>query len=189
MGKRQDGIATREKILITTAKLVASYGPAALTIEKAAEAASLSKGAVLYHFPSKDALVSALIASSLEQFDTTTTRFVDRDANKNGRFSRAYARVLFHPQNNTSEFAAGLLAAVTTNLSLLGPAVSRHAEVQRRVEADGISASMATLIRLASDGLYFTRAFGLAPLSDAQADGVLKLLIELSKAPSQRQDA
>jgi Tetracyclin repressor-like, C-terminal domain len=109
--------------------------------------------------------------------------------NINGRFSRAYARVLFHPQNNTSEFAAGLLAAVTTNLSLLGPAVSRHAEVQRRVEADGISASMATLIRLASDGLYFTRAFGLAPLSDAQADGVLKLLIELSKAPSQRQDA
>jgi AcrR family transcriptional regulator len=188
MGKRQDGNLTREKILNTTAKLVAKYGPAALTIEKAAQAASLSKGAVLYHFASKDALISALIASSLEQFDTTTTRFVDRDANKNGRFSRAYAKVLFHPQNNTPEFSAGLLAAVTTSLSLLDPAVSRHANIQRRVEADGISAAMATLIRLAADGLYFTRAFGLAPLSAVQADSVLKLLLELSKAPAHQEN-
>jgi AcrR family transcriptional regulator len=189
MGKRQDGIATREKILVAAAKLVASSGPASLTIEKAAQAASLSKGAVLYHFASKDALVSALIASSLEQFDNTTARFLERDKSKNGRFTRAYAKVLFHPQNNTSEFAAGLLAAVTTNLNLLDPAVSRHAEVQRRVEADGLSASMATLIRLAADGLYFTRAFGLAPLSDAQAEGVLELLLKLSKAPAHKQDA
>jgi AcrR family transcriptional regulator len=189
MGKRQDGIATREKIVSATAKFVASYGPAALTIEKAAQAASLSKGAVLYHFPSKDDLVSALIASSLEQFDTTTTRFVNRDPKKIGRFSRAYAKVLFHPKNNTSEFAAGLLAAVTTNLKLLDPAISRHVDVQRRVETDGISVAMATLIRLAADGLYFTRAFGLAPLTDTQADGVLKLLLELSQSSTHQEDA
>jgi AcrR family transcriptional regulator len=184
MVKRQDGNATREKILAAAAKLVATSGPAELTIEKAAQAASLSKGAVLYHFRSKDALVSALISSSLEKFDATTRRFVERDKNGNGRFTRAYANVLFHRQNNTSEFAAGLLAAVTTNLSLLEPAVSRHAEIQRRIEDDGISASLATLIRLAADGLYFTRAFGLAPPSDAQAEGVLKLLLEMSQSES-----
>jgi AcrR family transcriptional regulator len=182
MAKRQDGTATREKILSVTAKLIAASGPAELTIEKAAQAASLSKGAVLYHFPSKDALVSALITASLEKFDATTTRFVERDATGKGRFTRAYANVLFHPQNNTAEFAAGLLAAVTTNLSLLEPAVSRHADIQRRIEDDGISASLATLIRLAADGLYFTRAFGLAPPSDAQAEGVLKLLLEMSQS-------
>jgi AcrR family transcriptional regulator len=188
MVKRQDGNATREKILAATAKLVAASGPAELTIEKAAQAASLSKGAVLYHFPSKDALVSALITSSLEKFDATTTRFVERDEQAKGRFTRAYANVLFHPQNNTSEFAAGLLAAVTTNLKLLEPAISRHAEIQRRIEADGISPSLATLIRLAADGLYFTRAFGLAPPSDVQAEGVLKLLLEMSQseAPEKR---
>jgi AcrR family transcriptional regulator len=180
MKKRQDGIATRERILEATAKLVAISGPAELTIEKAAQAASLSKGAVLYHFASKDALVSALITASLEKFDTTTARFTQRDKIEKGRFTRAYAKVLFHPQNNTSEFAAGLLAAVTTNLSLLEPAVSRHAEIQRRLEDDGISASLATLVRLAADGLYFTRAFGLAPPSDTQAEGVLKLLLEMS---------
>jgi AcrR family transcriptional regulator len=189
MVKRQDGTATREKILAETAKLVAAFGPAELTIEKAAQAASLSKGAVLYHFASKDALVSALITASLEKFDLATTRFGERDENGKGRFSRAYANVLFHPQNNTSEFAAGLLAAVTTNLSLLEPAVSRHAEIQRRIEDDGISASLATLIRLASDGLYFTRAFGLAPPSDAQAQGVLKLLLEMSQTEAPKKGA
>jgi AcrR family transcriptional regulator len=186
MVKRQDGNATREKILAATAKLVAASGPAELTIEKAAQAASLSKGAVLYHFPTKDALVSALITASLEKFDATTRRFVERDKNPSGRFSRAYSKVLFHPANNTSEFAAGLLAAVTTNLNLLEPAVTRHAEIQTRIENDGISSALATLIRLAADGLYFTRAFGLAPPSDVQAEGVLKLLLEMSASEASK---
>ncbi len=189
MAKRQDGTVTREKILAAAAKLVAVAGPAQLTIEKAAKAALLSKGAVLYHFPTKDALVSALVTSSLERFDATTTRFVDRDKCEKGRHTRAYAKVLFHPKNNTSEFAAGLLAAVTTNLSLLEPAVTRHAEIQQRIESDGISASLATLIRLAADGLYFTRAFGLAPPSDAQAEGVLNLLLEMSQSAASKKGA
>jgi AcrR family transcriptional regulator len=186
MKKRTDGSATKERILVAAAKLVATLGPSALTIERTAQAADLSKGAVLYHFASKDALVGAMINSSLTQFDETTERFVQGDALPAGRYTRAYAKVLFHPSNNTSEFAAGLLAAVTTNLSLLEPAVSRHAQIQRRHEADGISETLATLLRLASDGLYFTRAFGLASPTDAQAAKVLKLINELSNSEAMK---
>jgi AcrR family transcriptional regulator len=180
MKKRSDGLATKDQILVVAAHLVAALGPSALTIERVAQAAELSKGAVLYHFVSKDALVDAMIKLSLEQFDAAAERYAHRDKQVQGRYTRAYANVLFHPTNSTAEFAAGLLAAITTNLSLLEPAVARHAQVQLRLQDDGIAPALATLIRLAADGLYFTRAFGLAPPSNEQAARVLKLIVDLS---------
>lgn len=178
MALRSDGQATRARLLDEAARLVASEGPSALTLERAATAAGISKGAVLYHFKSKDALVEALVRKALDQFDAATQALSDRDRSAGG-LVRAYARVSFNPDTNTPEAAAGLLAAVTTNIDLLKPARLRHTDIQTRLEADGISPALATLVRLASDGLYFTRAFGLAPLSNVQAASVQKLLLDL----------
>ena len=69
LGRKTRWTASHEKIPTATARLVASFGPAELTIEKAAQAASLSKAEVLYHFPTEDALVSALIAASLGRLE------------------------------------------------------------------------------------------------------------------------
>jgi AcrR family transcriptional regulator len=183
MGKRSDGEATRERLLVAAAGVVGIEGPSALTLDRAAAAAGISKGAVLYHFKSKDALVEALVSRALDQFDAATKVVCQRDASA-GCFARAYAKVSFAPDTNTPEAAAGLLAAVTTNIDLLEPAKSRHAEIQKRLENDRISPTLATLVRLAADGLYFTRAFGLAPPTDAQAAEILKMLLDLvAEAP------
>jgi AcrR family transcriptional regulator len=179
MAQRSDGQATRERLLAAAADLVAREGPSSLTLDRAAEAAQLSKGAVLYHFKSKDALVEALVLAVLRQFDTATDALVTKDASSKGSYTRAYARVSFNPRNNTPEAASGLLAAVTNNIDLLKPAAASHAEYQRRLEKDGISPTLATLVRLAADGLYFARALDLAPPSDAQSAKVLKLLLAL----------
>jgi AcrR family transcriptional regulator len=179
MTQRADGQATRERLLNAAADVVAIEGPSALTLERVAAAASMSKGAVLYHFKSKDALVEALVSAALGQFDAATEAVSKRDAVSAGRFARAYARVNFDPRSNKPEATAGLLAAVTTNIDLLKPAAERHAEIQRQLEADGISPAVATLVRLASEGLYFSRAFRLAPPTDGQAADVLQLLMQL----------
>ena len=183
MAQRSDGQATRERLLVAAAQLVASDGPSALTLDRAAEAAGTSKGAVLYHFKTKNALVAALVHATLEQFDAATDAVVVRSAGRPGSYARAYAKVTFDPSSNTPEASAGLLAAVTNDIELLTPAIERHAAIQKRLEADGISPTFATLIRLAADGLYLTRAFGLAPPTDAQAAKVLKLILDLIADP------
>lgn len=139
----------------------------------------MSKGAVLYHFKTKDALIAELVRSSLDQFDAAADAVALRDAGQAGSYVRAYAKVSFNSRTNTNEAASGLLAAVTNNVDLLEPAVKRHSAVQQRFEDDGIPPTLATLIRLAADGLYFTRAFGLAPPTDAQAAKVLALILDL----------
>ncbi len=184
MAQRSDGQATRQRILVVSAELVASAGPSALTLDRAAEAAGLSKGAVLYHFKTKNALIAALVSAALDQFDAATDAVLLRQVQRPGCYARAYATVAFNARSNTPEACAGLLAAVTNDIDLLMPAVERHAVVQQRLEADGISAASATLIRLAADGLYLTRAFGLAPPTDAQASQVLSLILELIANPS-----
>jgi AcrR family transcriptional regulator len=183
MVQRSDGQATRQRLLKVAAELVSSAGPSALTLDRAAEAAGVSKGAVLYHFKSKNALISALVSAALDQFDAATEAVVTRDVKQHGSYALAYAKVAFHARSNTPEACAGLLAAVTNDIELLTPAVGRHAVVQERLKADGISQSCATLIRLAADGLYLTRAFGLAPPTDAQAAQVLRLIEDLIKSP------
>jgi AcrR family transcriptional regulator len=179
MATRSDGRATRERLLAAARKLVAQEGPSALTLDRAAEAAGISKGAVLYHFKSKDALIDALLRSVLDQFDAATQDVQKKASDDAGAYSRAYAIVSFHPRNNTPEVSAGLLAAVTNDISLLKPAVDRHAAYQRQLEDDGIAPAVATLIRLAAGGLYLSRAFGLAPPSDERTAEVLALLLNM----------
>ena len=48
---------TKERIIRAAEDLVIRDGVSKLTIEAAANEAGLSKGGVLYHFPSRDALV------------------------------------------------------------------------------------------------------------------------------------
>lgn len=179
MSKRSDGQATRARLLKAAAYHVGAHGPAKLTLDSTAEAAGLSKGAVLYHFKTKDALVEALLVEVLDGFDTATEAIMAKNGAAQGSYVLAYAKASFDPRSNTPEAAAGLLAAVTNNIDLLRPAAERHEGYQQRLEADGIPAAVATLVRLAADGLYFARAFKLAPPSDALTDDVLQMLLAL----------
>ena len=179
MTGRSDGQATRVRLLKAAAYHVGAHGPAKLTLDSAAKAAGLSKGAVLYHFKTKDALVEALLVGVLDQFDMATETIMAKDGASQGSYAAAYAIASFDPRSNTPEAAAGLLAAVTNNIDLLAPAAERHEGYQQKLEADGIPAAVATLVRLAADGLYFARAFKLAPPSDALTEDVLQMLLAL----------
>lgn len=58
--------ARRAQLIGVTIDLVARHGYPGTSLARIAEAAGISKAAVLYHFPSKDAVVQAAYASVLE---------------------------------------------------------------------------------------------------------------------------
>lgn len=65
----RDSAATKRRILDAAEQVVLRDGVGHLTLEAAASEAGLSKGGVLYHFPTRDALVAAMVARIIEQFD------------------------------------------------------------------------------------------------------------------------
>ncbi|GAA0964613.1 TetR/AcrR family transcriptional regulator [Actinocorallia libanotica] len=58
--------ARRDQLVETTIGLVAEHGYAAASLARIAQAAGITKGAVLYHFASKDAVVAAAHAHVLD---------------------------------------------------------------------------------------------------------------------------
>ena len=56
-------LARRDQIVTLTLDLVAEHGRRGLSLQRIADAAGISKAAVLYYFPSKDAVVAAAYAT------------------------------------------------------------------------------------------------------------------------------
>lgn len=154
-----------------------------LTLEAVAREAGVSKGGLLYHFPSKEALVIGLIEQVLDHFDLASQHEFDHDPTPDapGRWLRAYVRATLADEGVSNPLSAGLLAAVATNPALLAPLRERFAQWQERTEHDGLDPAHATIIRLAVDGLWLTELCGFAPLATALRAQIHERLLALAQ--------
>lgn len=173
----------RPGILRAANRLVQREGVARLTIDAVAREAGLSKGGVLYHFPSKDALIAAMIGVQLDEFEQEIARQVSADPLPQGRLVRAYIRASCDPPEVPLEQYGGLAAALANNLDLLEPLRQRYANWQDAVERDGVPPASATLARLAADGLWFAELLGLAPPTGALREEVVRAMLDLGRPP------
>ena len=81
---------TPERILAAAARVVWRDSVRRLTLEAVAREAQLSKGGVLYHFATKEALIQAMLARLLQSYERDLEG-PQQDAEP-GRWTRAYVR-------------------------------------------------------------------------------------------------
>ncbi|HEX3946169.1 MAG TPA: TetR family transcriptional regulator [Acidimicrobiales bacterium] len=163
MGKAEK---TRARILQAAENVVLRDGVAKLTLEAAAAEAGISKGGVLYHFPSRVALVEGMVRRMVDGFDQDLQAAGSEDPEP-GAFSRAYLRATFHAapgaaHDRENRLGAALIAAVAAEPSLLRPLQDAFDRWQSRLEDDGLDPPLATVVRLAADGLWLADLFGFA---------------------------
>jgi len=175
-------MGTKERIIAAAEDVVLRDGVAHLTLDAAAAAAGLSKGGVLYHFPTRDALVAAMVDTIIRAFDQDIDdRLAGDDTDGPGRFTRAYIRATMEPSSarpdREDRLGAALIAAAAAQPELLAPLQVAADRWQARLEDDGIDPTVATLVRLACDGLWLSDLFGLAPLPAAHRARVESELI------------
>ncbi len=159
---------TKERIIRAAEDLVIRDGVSKLTIEAAAKEAGLSKGGVLYHFPSRDALDSAMLARFVESFDEDLERH-GALGGRPGDFTRAYVLATIEPADDPDDvrdrsLSGALLAGMASDPRLLAPLRERFDDWQARIAHDGLEPSIATLLRLAADGIWLSDLFGVAPV-------------------------
>ena len=176
---------TKARILAAAEEVVVRDGVARLTLESAAAEAGLSKGGVLYHFPSRDALVAAMVEKIIVEFDRDLASHLGPDSDTiPGSFTRAYIRATMAPvsapPDREDRLGAALIAAAAAQPALLVPLQRAADRWQARLEEDGLDPAVATLVRLACDGLWLCDLFGLAPPSHALRDGVGRRLEAMS---------
>jgi AcrR family transcriptional regulator len=181
VGKKNPS-STREAVLRAASRVVVEEGVSGMTLEAVAREAGISKGGLLYHFPSKVALIGGMIGRLIEDFEDALGRELGTaKGGGSGRWSRAYARASFTENRWYLQVSAGLLAAVAEDPALLDPLRKRYEDGQRWAERDGIDPAMATLVRLAADGLFFAELLGFAPPEGALRARVLEALLALTE--------
>ena len=156
---------TRNIILDAAETVVATMGVANMTFEEVARVASVSKGGVLYHFPTKEALTEAMIERFIERFDTAVAEAAASDSAPVGRNIRAYVRATMGEPPLTGELfdrANGAITAALANFpERLEPVRRQSARSQRMIEDDTLDATFATIVRLAIDGMWLAENFNL----------------------------
>ncbi len=146
-----------ERILRAARAVVAERGPGGLTLDRVAAAAGLSKGGLMHHVPTKRDLVRALVAAYVVGFDTEFERL---GSDAGGYIAATFDR---SPDDATRDATAGVLAAVADDPSSLEPLRERYAAWQRDIDRRSADPTMATVVRLAADGLWLAELLDLAP--------------------------
>jgi AcrR family transcriptional regulator len=174
-------VPKRKRLLIAASLIVREQGVEHLTLEAVARAAGVSKGGLLYHFSSKDALINGMVEDLNNAFVEDVQDRVDRDAQPNGRWCRAYLESTFRGFENGLEMSSILSAALFTNPELLQQMQAQYTIWQKNIESDGLNPIRSTIARLAADGLWFSEMFGLAPLEKDAREHIFNELMAWTK--------
>lgn len=173
---------TRRAILEAANRIVQEQGVERLTLELTARQAGISKGGLLYHFGSKDALIAGMIQAYIERFTADLEAAAAQEPPEQpGRWVRAYLQVTSQDRQRTPAMSSGLLAAVATNPALLEPMQRAFRAWVDHLDHDGLDAHTTHIIRLAVDGLWMVELFGLAAPDEDLRQHVIKALDTLSQ--------
>jgi AcrR family transcriptional regulator len=172
---------TRTLLLTTARRIILEQGIGRLTLDEVAKQAGVSKGGLLYHFASKDALIEGLIRYLIADYERQIAEAMtgDPDPDPRGRFTRAYLKVNFSA--STDEFAVfnGLAAVVDLTPELLALYQSAGAVWRERLCSDGIKPAVALVVALCADGLWLGDMTHLSIVDDALRQSMYDTLIDL----------
>lgn len=169
----------RANILDAAANIVDTSGAAHLTMDAVAEAAGVSKGGVLYHFPSKQVLLEGMLERLLDHIKASTQQFcVD---NPDMGHAALVARIVEQRDETPLQRAMGraFLAAAAENPEMMAPAHAMASETFDEVAAGDTAPEAAWVILLAVEGLRFLEMLKLLPLSESQRNSVQKQLLDM----------
>jgi AcrR family transcriptional regulator len=177
--------SARERVLDAAESRLLAGGPSALVLDAVARDAGVSKGGLLYHFPSKTALVDGLVERMLDGFEQSQALRAQADAGA-GRWTRAYLNTTVDseggPADSSGQLMAGILACIGRDAERLATVGDAFARWQRRLEDDGLDPATATLVRLAADGLWLSQLLGLPRVDQPLLRQVLDGLRDRTKA-------
>jgi AcrR family transcriptional regulator len=148
--------SNRARVLEAATAVALREGPGAVTIEAVVSEAGMSRGGVLYHFPSKDALLQALVDQDIDSARDVTG--LDSGTAGDGSSAdriRAYydACTAMAPERGR----IALAVALAENPGLLRSWIAVQRELDTVDAADqGGHATASLVARLALDGLWFS---------------------------------
>lgn len=164
--KKQPDVV-RRALIDQAARLAVEGGLAAVTVQAVSDAAGVTKGGCMHHFPHKQALIDAVFQQLLGALGAELDGLMADDSEPVGSFTRAYIQATLDLDWKGADSPQGPLSVL-----LMGDAQLRSmwapwfkARMARHQETDGTLAL--AFVRLAVDGVWLSDLVG-SELPDRQ---------------------
>lgn len=175
--------SARHRILEAAEQVIRDVGAANLTLDAVAAAAGVSKGGLLYHFASKEALLKGMVDHHLDMHEAVLAKARTRHPDTPAGYLRAYIEAQIEcAKDEAHEPAAArsFLAAAANFPALLERPrhyERRHFEELRKA---GVAFPRAAAVSLALDGLFFCEVFELCSMTADERAQVVEELVRMA---------
>jgi AcrR family transcriptional regulator len=170
----------KDALLDAAEALLSEQGTTALTLTAVADRAGVSKGGLLYHFPTKEALIKGLVTRVIEEFDTLVDRYDDGTP---GSYGRAYVEATF--EILTGEARAyrrwSAVTAAATDPEVAAPLNEAMTRWHARPPESDPDPATTMVVRLAAEGLWEVMSHAPELYDPAQLDALKQRLLALAQ--------
>ena len=172
-----------ERLLDAAERLVVERGAAHLTLDAVALEAGVSKGGLLYHFPSKAALLAGMINRHLREVDDRARALAGGDTGSeiacpSRRQVGSFLRALLERCTSHPAAGAAVLAAAAGDPVLLGPCQARRRAFLDQMTALPMGFDRAAILMLAVDGLLLSELLHLSPLTAEERERAVAAILK-----------
>jgi AcrR family transcriptional regulator len=181
MATKQEAAQTRERLLAAARQTIRGRGITGLTLDAVAKEAGVSKGGLLHHFPSKEALVEGILKHLFEVFEARVQHYFELEAPAPGRWLRAYVRANFADDPLPLEWGTIVMIAMTENPALLARVQEDYQQWEARLLADGVPRARALVIRQAADAFWLDQSIRTSREDAADRQAVMNELLKLTE--------
>jgi AcrR family transcriptional regulator len=176
---------SRNAALQAAIMIISRDGPGRLTLDAIAREAGMSKGGVMHQFPTKEAVLTALLDQQTEYFEEFSRQYKEKAGAQTTQpelaAQIATMREVVTKPRSIAFAILGALAQQPSRLSKSRDIDKRKVEVMK---AESVDKDLALLRWAAARGLALTAMFGMCPLSDKERERLYDRLLDDEQWPA-----
>jgi AcrR family transcriptional regulator len=184
-----------DPILDAAERVAQRDGVGRVTLDAVAKEAGLSKSGLIHHYPSKDALIGAMVLRKIDAWGNACDAAIDRCAGQHAGATRGLIEACFEcpegeggaggakDEEDARRRACVVMAALVHDAKHIDPVRKVHRRIDARISRDDLPAGLADVVHLALNGMWFDWVFNLSELTPQRLDRVRALLEHLIDHP------
>jgi len=183
MPKSRHADNKRDALLDAAERVAIRLGAAHLTLDAVAKEAKVGKGGLIYHFPSKKALLQAMLARAVDILSQSVQATL-ADPSNEGDFAMAHIRHLTSLGRRLEQLSTIIISVAVNDPRLLQPLQERSVALYEKLLRDETD-NRAVIAMLAVHGLFLMERLGVGPLKKKKRAEIIQALHQLvHKGPS-----
>lgn len=172
--------SARERIIDAAEQVVLEEGASHMTMDAVAAKAGVSKGGLIYHFPSQRDLLQAMLQRFVDRVETRMAQAREELPESPVRNIKAYIHAWFTLGSEYRRTASALLATITREPELLQTVQEKHQAVLAEIIEAAPNPELAIVLSLATEGMWMSELLNISPLADHERARIQHLLLKLA---------